>query len=267
MTLSHCNKIMKTMKKLTLLAVLFLSVVLFSCNNGENNEKTENSDSTVVENVEDTENVSDNSEIITIKAKFDVVTFGTDGAWMEFVDENEKYYSFFDDGNESVHNTLPDIEPNVTSNDNTWYEIKYQTKTIQFYDGGTGKDVDRNIDVIVSIKKIDNNSSSSTNNITLNDIIATTFGGTEPFWSIKFNQTGAKYSAYVGAPEITLVYEIKESNGNTFSITANDHENMESFFITIKKETCSDGMSEKSYPYSIEIKKDNGTLYGCGWQK
>lgn len=35
----------------------------------------------------------------------------------------------------------------------------------------------------------------------------------------------------------------------------------------IKKETCSDGMSEKSYPYSIEIKKDNRTLYGCGWQK
>ena len=50
------------MKKTTLLAVLFLSVVLFSCNNAESSENNENSDSTVVESEDNTDAVSDNSE-------------------------------------------------------------------------------------------------------------------------------------------------------------------------------------------------------------
>ncbi len=99
------------------------------------------------------------------------------------------------------------------------------------------------------------------------DLIKTLkFGGVEPNWSIKFENGGAKYSAYPGAPEIFLNYEKRDIDNNVFSIIANDRENMESFFITIKQESCTDGMSDKTYPYSIVVRKDNGTLSGCGWK-
>ena len=263
------------MKKLTILAVLFLSVVLFSCNNAESNENDENSDSTKIENIEDIENgentevvedVSVNSETTIIKVKFEMVYLATDGAWYSFVDENEKDYSFFDDGNQQVRDMFSDVKPNAYADQyaNIWFEVEYQTQTLKHYDGSIAEYVNRDVEVITSIKKISDNSTSSTSGITFEDVIATTFGGTEPFWSIKFTQANAKYTACIGNPEITLVYEVKEPNGNSFSITANDHENMETYFITIKKETCTDGMSDNLYPYSIEIKTD-GIQYGCGW--
>jgi len=93
------------------------------------------------------------------------------------------------------------------------------------------------------------------------------FGGTEPFWSIKFYKDKAVYSDYPGAEKITLSYEVKEINNENYIIDAYDKEDSESYFILIKKEACTDGMSDNTYPYSIEIKRDTRILYGCGWQK
>lgn len=268
---------MKKMKKTAFLILLLCAfTVIFSCKNSETKDN-ENKDSTEnvvvekkIENKNDVNKQNTTKEPTTkIKAKFEMVSLGSDGAWYSFTDEKNKDYLFFDDGNQQVHNMFSDAEPNTSSKkyENIWFEVEYISKTLQFYDGGEGKNVDRNVEIITSIKKIDDNSTTKSSELTLDEIIATSFGGTEPFWSIKFSKTGAKFNAYPDAPEIILTYGAKKANGNSFSITADDHENMESYFITIKKESCSDGMSDNTYPYSIEIKRDNSILNGCGWKK
>ena len=66
------------MRKLTVLAVLVLSIVLVSCNNSENNETDENSDTTTVENIQNTE---DNTEDVSENS---VVTDDFEVFWKEF---------------------------------------------------------------------------------------------------------------------------------------------------------------------------------------
>ncbi|MEA3452710.1 MAG: hypothetical protein U9Q83_12525 [Bacteroidota bacterium] len=123
------------------------------------------------------------------------------------------------------------------------------------------------LSVLIGFSACKTKSFSKKQDKTIDLLYSMNFGGTEPFWAINFSKDKAIYSDYPGAEKITLSYEIKEINNENFIIDAYDKENSESFFISIKKEDCTDGMSDNTYPYSIEIKRDTRTLYGCGWKR
>lgn len=102
--------------------------------------------------------------------------------------------------------------------------------------------------------------------------------GTEPFWDIKFKETHAEYNDPNFSSDIMKIYYRKDSddqsrpklsevlkqvNNNTVEILCT-MKNVPGK-IVIKKEKCSDGMSDDSYPYSVEFKREKmNTFIGCG---
>lgn len=101
------------------------------------------------------------------------------------------------------------------------------------------------------------------------------FFGTEPFWDMKFKTDFAEYSNSDGTylklsyskkadAQSSLPDAVKVLSENELQIST--YENGKKLQITIKKEPCSDGMSDESYNYSISLawESDNNTLFGCG---
>ncbi len=103
------------------------------------------------------------------------------------------------------------------------------------------------------------------------------FNGVEPNWTLVFKEAHAEYTP-MGKPMEKLFY--KKNYGDRSKpelsqvITHNSDNEIEfqgttseghGLNFTIKKETCSDGMSDNEYPYSIDYMIDEfGSLKGCG---
>ncbi|MUG93339.1 hypothetical protein F7734_13235 [Scytonema sp. UIC 10036] len=93
--------------------------------------------------------------------------------------------------------------------------------------------------------------------------------GTEPFWNVSVSKSGIVYSSpevkkqtfpYVaplkaeGRPEdFVRVYQLKGKGNNTL--------------ILKKADKCSDGMSDKEYPYSATLILGTKVLEGCAERK
>ncbi len=93
--------------------------------------------------------------------------------------------------------------------------------------------------------------------------------GTEPFWNVSVSKSGIVYSStevkkqtfpYVaplkasGRPEdFVSVYQLKGKGNNTL--------------ILKKVDKCSDGMSDKEYPYSATLILGTKVLEGCAEKK
>ncbi|WP_460207008.1 COG3650 family protein [Scytonema sp. NUACC21] len=127
---------------------------------------------------------------------------------------------------------------------------------------------------LVSDRSVANDSTLSSNRKT--SLIAQTAGaerfnvvGTEPFWNVTVSRSGIVYSSpevkrlafpYVtplraaGRPDdFVRVYQLKGKGINTLIIKKDDQ--------------CSDGMSDKVYPYSATFILGNKVLEGCAEKK
>jgi len=92
--------------------------------------------------------------------------------------------------------------------------------------------------------------------------------GTEPFWHISIFEDSVTYSILkekmieekfvISA----LVTDIDNINTYTYIL-----ENSNKVNITIKKEICSDGMSDHTYPYSATFNYKGMELKGCAEKK
>ena len=92
--------------------------------------------------------------------------------------------------------------------------------------------------------------------------------GTEPFWSLTISRNGIVYSTpdaksvkypYI-APKAALsrpldLLRVYKLTGKT------------SGFLVIKKGDCSDGMSDRVYPYDATVILGNQVLEGCAYKK
>jgi uncharacterized membrane protein len=95
--------------------------------------------------------------------------------------------------------------------------------------------------------------------------------GTEPFWSVKidfekgiyFNSPGDDLKIETGKPEMSPT----ENNSNFIYTASSEKFDLK---VQIKKENCSDGMSDNTYPYSVKVSisekcgKETKELKGCG---
>ncbi|MBD6615995.1 hypothetical protein FNW02_09175 [Komarekiella sp. 'clone 1'] len=116
------------------------------------------------------------------------------------------------------------------------------------------------------ISSINQNSLVAAETISSEEFIAR---GTEPFWSVTVSKSGIIYSSpdtkrltfpYVvplkaeGRPvDLVRVYQLR-SNGNNL-------------LIINKVNDCSDGMSDKNYPYSATFILKNKVFEGCAEKK
>lgn len=92
--------------------------------------------------------------------------------------------------------------------------------------------------------------------------------GNEPFWSLDINPQEQLIVLKDVGSEQTYVFPYKagKSSGNTIIYdTTNDKKELLKAIIT--KETCSDGMSDRTYNYSAQISFNGKLLKGCAIKK
>lgn len=96
----------------------------------------------------------------------------------------------------------------------------------------------------------------------MNDTIFTALG-TEPFWAayvIKKSKIVFENAEGLKA-EFPFVYAVLMEKGDVKYSSSNDSLSLE---IIINWESCSDGMSENEYHYSVKLKVNNRHYTGCG---
>jgi uncharacterized membrane protein len=89
-----------------------------------------------------------------------------------------------------------------------------------------------------------------------------TLTGTEPFWNIRIEADQALWTA-PDNPDGTrfAVERFAGNNGLGFSGTLDG----QSFVATLTPGNCSDGMSDRAYPFVATIALGGETLEGCGF--
>ncbi len=112
--------------------------------------------------------------------------------------------------------------------------------------------------------------STSEKGITLNDLKnATFFGRKDINWSMDFKDKHIVFKNNIGEESYKVHYYSKEIitkiSDNKIQIKAiTDLDKGYIWTITIKKEACSDGESDISYDYSVNIKWEDANGVGCG---
>jgi uncharacterized membrane protein len=90
------------------------------------------------------------------------------------------------------------------------------------------------------------------------------FTGTEPFWGGTL--TGATLvwqTPEESAGQTLTVKRFAGRNGLGVSGTLTDAP----FDMAVSQAACSDGMSDRSYPFTVTVKRGSETLRGCGWSE
>lgn len=86
--------------------------------------------------------------------------------------------------------------------------------------------------------------------------------GTEPFWSVVITES-TKSTALTRPDAAPVTGGLPERNatvdGANFTAKAPDGD----MAITLKKAACSDGMSDRAYPYEAEVNWQGQALKGC----
>ena len=87
--------------------------------------------------------------------------------------------------------------------------------------------------------------------------------GTEPFWAIDISRTtnSATYSR-AGEADVALSYP-KESKGQDGAAVLTSASSQGDVVMTLRKMDCSDGMSDRTYPWEAEVAFKGETLKGC----
>lgn len=98
----------------------------------------------------------------------------------------------------------------------------------------------------------------------INKAATISVGGTEPFWSLDIAPTAGGYEARYSTPEQPdlvpfAVSRFAGNNGLGFS----GQTQRRSINLALTPGKCSDGMSDRTYPYTATLLIGDDTLYGC----
>lgn len=88
--------------------------------------------------------------------------------------------------------------------------------------------------------------------------------GTEPFWSVRFENELATYSTPEGEEPATEITARRPSRNSTIVWSLAFGENGSNRAVIQRDPLCSDGMSDNTYPLSIALTRPDGQfLSGC----
>lgn len=86
--------------------------------------------------------------------------------------------------------------------------------------------------------------------------------GTEPFWNLQVKGTTMVLSQPDPIPAVTGTNTVLTATSGKAVWTAEAEG--KPFVATLTAESCSDGMSDRVYPYAAEVKAGDLVLKGCG---
>jgi uncharacterized membrane protein len=89
--------------------------------------------------------------------------------------------------------------------------------------------------------------------------------GNEPFWQLQISEKENLIDFYDPMQQKTthFPYSKQEIKDGILQYNSKDEKLKNNILIKIKKERCSDGMSEKQYDYSVEVVLNGSNYKGC----
>lgn len=259
---------MKTLLHFTLIFALFA----MSCaSETTNNEGTEQDSLQTTETSNTVETAK--AETIAVEAKFQMMIANTAGTSYLFKTVEGTELQLFPDQNLTGMEFANGLQPGST--DHAYYdknfELKYQKRTVQT----TGGDMVERL-FLSEAKPAE---ASKTTGITFDELKNIKFAGVEPAWTLEFTDKNIIYNFGYEENPIELVYygdydgtnqRLKQISENEVQVRFIHKSALDKGFInvaTIKKENCSDGMSDNTYPYSVKLQQETTTLHACGYLK
>lgn len=268
---------------------VLLITLLISCGGNtksiseKDNDKTNKTESDSNSENSTNEETKFVSEQKTINGQFLMVALSTDGAIYLVNDENGNEYDFYDRNPEAKGldflNGYNGNEP-LDALENDWFEITYENRMLEFYDGSIAEYFDREELVIIEVKSTQAPlNKSKSDNLSFEIIKSLDVNGTEPFWAISLYEEYAIFNS----PEISdlklyylvkfdedmgfcsLVDAIEPQKDGSVTLRLQEEGTSDITKLTISKGECSDGMSENKYDYTVLYQwNDNHGFQGCG---
>jgi uncharacterized membrane protein len=94
-----------------------------------------------------------------------------------------------------------------------------------------------------------------------------TLVGMEPFWAIEVPKDGAAIKvSRIGDPDMDAEFPV-ESKGEGGAIILTSQSPRGEIVMTLRPGKCSDGMSDREYPWQAEVRYKTETLKGCAGPK
>jgi uncharacterized membrane protein len=88
------------------------------------------------------------------------------------------------------------------------------------------------------------------------------FTGTEPFWGGQVTGTSLTYTTPENIDGTTFPVQRRAGN-NGLSLTGTLDGRR--FDVAVSEAPCSDGMSDRTYPFTVTLRIGEETRNGCGW--
>lgn len=85
--------------------------------------------------------------------------------------------------------------------------------------------------------------------------------GTEPFWAVTSGSAGLRYSTPDNSEGTIVIVEDEQSTPESRRLSGKMGDRPFAIELTVKP--CSDGMSDRAYPFSARLTLDGETLEGC----
>jgi uncharacterized membrane protein len=91
--------------------------------------------------------------------------------------------------------------------------------------------------------------------------------GTEPFWAMQIaSETKTAKFSRPGEPDTEIGFPV-ETKGSSGAVVLTSTSPDGDIVMTLTKRECSDGMSDRKYPYEANVVYKGQTLTGCGASK
>ncbi len=272
------------MKGTTFILALLVFLFAHACNQPQKEKSTKEKERKEQQTVDKSESkkitASSKPQEKRFKARFKKYMFTDLGAIYVFVDESGKEWKLCEHGDTEGTGFAGKLKPNsiYPKFDSQWFEVTWDKRKLEFYDAGNDATTNNEkVLILLSAKKIGDEVQKTAEEpaITFEELQNAVFFGTEPFWNIKFRSSQMYYKSGPGAEEELYNYLV-EGNSKTPVKAISDNEiqvnvwpakngnDSYRWYIKIRKEPCSDGMSENTYPYSVEIKWEDVEENGSG---
>lgn len=207
-----------------------------------------------------------------VEAKFEMMIANTAGTHYAFSDESGNEYDLFPtnktEGLEFANTLIPFDTSHKYNGD--WYLLTVKDSVVET----PGGEIERSF--VLKASRVKGQGEVGEDKWDSENLKNIVFSGVEPNWSFKLKDNYAEFTE-MGMETQLIKYEpIVPGISPTLSdFTKNSQQEVLKIFgtidgepyvnIRIKEESCSDGMSENTYPYAVEIKfKDGSAFAGCG---
>ena len=87
--------------------------------------------------------------------------------------------------------------------------------------------------------------------------------GTEPFWGLELSYSRADVSFAFNGQDFRAGFAAPISPPNQTNLWLRTRFELEAEFLVLRAQSCSDGMSDMTYPYSLVAKLEGNLLAGC----